>query len=151
MRLVALQSGVWFENMEDREGDTMRTLVVLLMVGTVMLMAVACATTSMAPPSVNLTGKWAGNWSYSPDTLGAGTLSGTFQQDGNKLSGNFLIIGGGSMVRNPSALIIGFVSANQVTLSQPSSGILSVSADGTEMSGWVNGLDQAKVTLRKQP
>ena len=36
-------------------------------------------------------------------------------------------------------------------MSQPSSWILSVSADGTEMSGWVNGLDQAKVTLRKQP
>ena len=52
-----------------------------------MLMAVACATTPMAPPSANLTGKWAGNWSYSPDTLGAGTLSGTFQQNGNSLSG----------------------------------------------------------------
>ena len=128
----------------------MRTRVGL-MVGAAMLMAAACATTPMAPPSVNLSGKWAGNWSYSPDTLGAGTLSGTFQQDGNNLSGNFLIIGGGSMVRNPSALVIGFVSGNQVTLSQPGSGTLTVNAAGTEMSGWVNGLDQAKVTLRKQP
>jgi hypothetical protein len=121
------------------------------MAGVLMLTAAACATTPMAPPSANLSGKWAGSWAYQPSTIGAGTLSGTFQQDGNKLSGNFLIIGGGSAVRNPSAMIIGFISGNQVTLSQPSSGTLTVNGDGTEMSGWVNGLDQAQVTLRKQP
>jgi hypothetical protein len=38
-----------------------------------------------------------------------------------------------------------------VTLSQPSSGTLTVNPAATEMSGWINGLDQAKVTLRKQP
>jgi hypothetical protein len=38
-----------------------------------------------------------------------------------------------------------------VTLSQPGSGTLTVNADGTEKSGWVNGLDQATITLRKQP
>ena len=122
-----------------------------LTVAVLMLTAAGCATTPMSPPSANLTGKWAGNWSYEPSTIGAGALSGSFQQDGNKLSGNFLIIGGGSAVRNPSAMLIGFISGNQVTLSQPSSGTLTVNADGTEMSGWVNGLDQAKVTLRKQP
>ena len=116
-----------------------------------MLTTAGCATTPMSAPSTNLTGKWAGTWAYEPSTIGAGTLSGSFQQDGNKLSGNFLIIGGGSAVRNPSAMIIGFISGNQVTLSQPSSGTLTVNADGTEMSGWVNGLDQAQVTLRKQP
>jgi hypothetical protein len=124
---------------------------VLLMAGTAMLMAAACATTPPAPPSVNLTGKWAGNWSYEPSNLGAGTLSGTFVQEGAKLSGNFLIVGGGSMVRHPAALVIGFVSGNQVTLSQPGSGTLTVNAEGTEMSGWVNGLDQARLTLHKQP
>ena len=122
-----------------------------LIVGAVMLTTVACATSPSAPPGVDVSGKWAGNWSYQPSTLGAGTLSGTFQQDGSKLSGNFLIIGGGSAVRNPSAMIIGFVSGNQVTLSQPSSGTLTVNPAGTEMSGWINGLDQAKVTLSKQP
>jgi hypothetical protein len=48
-------------------------------------------------------------------------------------------------------MVIGSVSGNQVTLSQPSSGTLTVNAAGTEMSGWVNGLDQAQVTLHKQP
>jgi hypothetical protein len=122
-----------------------------LIIGAVMLTAAACATSPLAPPSVNVSGKWAGTWSYEPSTIGAGTLSGTFQQEGSKLSGNFLIIGGGSAVRNPSAMIIGFVSGNQVTLSPPSSGTLTVNPAATEMSGWINGLDQAKVTLRKQP
>jgi len=121
------------------------------MAGAVMLAAAACATTPSAPPGVNVSGKWAGTWAYQPSTLGAGTLSGTFQQDGGKLSGNFLIIGGGNAVRNPAATIIGFVSGNQVTISQPSSGTLTVNPAGTEMTGWINGLDQAQVTLRKQP
>ena len=121
------------------------------MIAAVMMLTTACASTPMAPPSADLSGKWAGDWAYQPSTIGAGTLSGTIQQDGNKLSGNFLIVGGGNAVRNPSAMIIGFISGNQVTLSQPSSGNLTVSADGKQMSGWVNGLDQAKVTLRKQP
>ena len=104
----------------------------------------------MAPPSVNVSGKWAGNWSYPDPAVGGGTLSGTFQQDGEKLSGNFLIIGGGNTVRYPAATIIGFVSGRDVILSQPSSGTLTVNESGNEMSGWINGLDQAKVTLRKQ-
>ena len=128
----------------------MRTRVGLV-AGAVMLATAACASTPSAPPSVNVSGKWAGTWAYQPSTLGAGTLSGTFQQDGGKLSGNFLVIGGGNAVRNPAATIIGFVSGNQVTLSQPSSGTLTVNPAGTEMSGWINGLDQAQVTLRKQP
>ena len=127
----------------------MRTWVAL-MLGAVIVTVGACASTPTAPPSVNVSGKWAGDWSYPDPAMGGGTLSGTFQQDGGKLSGNFLIIGGGNTVRYPAATIIGFVSGNQVILSQPSSGTLTVNATGTEMSGWVNGLDQAKVTLRKQ-
>jgi hypothetical protein len=127
----------------------MRILVVL-MLGVVIVTFGACASTPMTPPSVNVSGKWAGDWSYPDPAFGSGTMSGTFQQDEGKLSGNFLIIGGGSTVRYPAATIIGFVSGNQVILSQPSSGTLTVNPAGNEMSGWVNGLDQAKVTLRKQ-
>jgi len=126
----------------------MRTAFTLLFVG-LMIVTSACATTPSAPPSVNVTGKWAGDWSFENPTLGGGTLSGTFQQDGARLSGNFLIVGGGRAVRNPAATIVGFVSGNQIILSQPSSGTLTVS--GNEITGIVNGLDAAKVTLRKQP
>ena len=127
----------------------MRFLASLLLIGAIAAVT-GCASTPTAPPAVNVTGKWAGNWTYPDPALGGGTLSGTFQQDGGNLSGNFLIIGGGNTVRNPAATIIGFVSGHQVILSQPSSGTLTVNESGNEMTGWINGLDQAKVTLRKQ-
>ena len=128
----------------------MRFVATLMLLGAIVTTAGGCASTPTAPPSVNVSGKWAGNWTYPDPALGGGTLSGTFQQDGGKLSGNFLIIGGGNTVRNPAATIIGFVSGRDVILSQPSSGTLTVNESGNEMSGWINGLDQAKVTLRKQ-
>jgi len=127
----------------------MRLVASLLLVGAIATIT-GCASTPTAPPAVNATGKWAGNWTYPDPALGGGTLSGTFQQDGGNLSGNFLIIGGGNTVRYPAATIIGFVSGRQVILSQPSSGTLTVNESGNEMTGWINGLDQAKVTLRKQ-
>ena len=127
----------------------MRFVATLALIGAI-LTTTGCASTPTAPPSVNVSGKWAGNWTYPDPALGGGTLSGTFQQDGGKLTGNFLIIGGGNTVRNPAATIVGFVSGRDVILSQPSSGTLTVNESGNEMSGWINGLDQAKVTLRKQ-
>jgi hypothetical protein len=127
----------------------MRLVASLLLVGAIATIT-GCASTPTAPPAVNVTGKWAGNWTYPDPALGGGTLSGTFQQDGGNLSGNFLIIGGGNTVRYPAATVIGFVSGRQVILSQPSSGTLTVNESGNEMTGWINGLDQAKVTLRKQ-
>ena len=127
----------------------MRFIASLLLIWAVATVT-GCASTPTAPPAVNVTGKWAGDWTYPDPALGGGTLSGTFQQDGGNLSGNFLIIGGGNTVRNPAATIIGFVSGRQVILSQPSSGTLTVNESGNEMTGWINGLDQAKVTLRKQ-
>ncbi len=73
----------------------MRTLGALTL-ATAIILAPACATTPSVPPGVNVSGKWAGDWSYPDPALGGGTLSGTFQQDGGRLSGNFLIIGGGN-------------------------------------------------------
>ena|SRR5262245_20323712 len=86
---------------------------VAMIAGVTMLMTARCASTLMAPPNADLSGKWAGDWIYQPSTISAGTLSGTIQQDGNKLSGNFLIMGGGNAARKPSATIIGFISGNQ--------------------------------------
>lgn len=124
----------------------MRTLSGLL-IAAVMIVVSACATTPAAAPSVNVTGKWAGSWSYENPTLGSGTLTGSFQQNGADLSGNFDVTG--PVVNRAANNIIGFVSGNEIRLSQPSSGTLTVS--GSEISGWINGLNRAKVTLRKQP
>ena len=125
----------------------MRALIGILVVS-VMIVGSGCASTPAAPPTVNVTGSWAGTWSFETASLGGGSLRGTFQQDGARVSGNFTIVGGGSAVRFPAATIIGFVSGNQITLSQPSSGTLTV--NGNEMSGVVNGLDAARVRLQKQ-
>jgi hypothetical protein len=111
----------------------------------VMLAASACATTPAAPPSVNVTGNWVGTWNYENPTLGGGDLRGTFKQDGSSLSGHFDVTG---PVVNRTASVIGFVSGNEVRISQPSSGTFTVA--GNQMTGTINGLNVAKVTLRKQ-
>jgi len=122
----------------------MRTRLGLL-IGSVMVVASACATTPSAPPAVNVSGTWTGTWSYENASLGGGDARGTFQQDGDKLSGRFDVTG---PVVNRTANIVGTVSGNEVKLSQPSSGTLTVS--GSEMTGWINGLNPAKLTLRRQ-
>jgi len=130
----------------------MRALFGRILIVSVMLAGVGCATSPgaapTAAPTVNVTGRWAGTWSFQNPSLGAGSLSGSFQQDGSRISGTFTIVGGGNAVRNPSAMLVGFVSGNQITLSQPSSGTLTVNGD--VISGVVNGLDTATLTLRRQ-
>jgi len=122
----------------------MRTVPALL-IGSVMIVASACATTAPSAPAVNVSGSWTGTWSYENASLGGGDARGTFQQDGDKLSGRFDVTG---PVVNRTANIVGVVSGNEVKLSQPSSGTLTV--NGNEMTGWINGLNPAKLTLRRQ-
>ncbi|HKW92537.1 MAG TPA: hypothetical protein VJX92_11595 [Methylomirabilota bacterium] len=113
----------------------------------VLFVVSACATAPSAPPSVNVTGNWAGTWSYENPTNGSGELRGAFQQDGAKVSGRFNITG---PVQNRVANnLVGLVSGNEIQLQLPSSGRLTVNGD--VITGYVNGLNTAKLTLRKQP
>jgi len=98
-----------------------------------------------APPSVNVTGNWVGSWQYENVQMGSGDLRGSFQQDGSKVSGNFNVTG---PVLNRVAIISGVVSGSDITLEQPATGWLTVK--GNEITGTINGLNVAKVTLRKQ-
>jgi len=116
-----------------------------LLIGGVLLAATACATTPAAAPTVNVTGQWAGNWSYENPSMGAGDIRGSFEQDGAKVSGNFNLTG---PVVNRVALVSGSISGNEIRLSTPASGYLTVTGD--QMTGTVNGLNVAKITLRKQ-
>jgi hypothetical protein len=120
-----------------------KTVLGSILVGVAMMIA-ACATAPLAPATANVTGDWAGTWQYENIQLGVGELRGTFQQDGNTLTGHFNVTG---PVVNRTATISGTVSGNEVLLSSPSSGRLTVS--GAEMNGTINGLNIAKVTLRK--
>jgi hypothetical protein len=121
----------------------MRILPGLLLAG-VMIVATACATMPPAPPSVDITGSWVGQWAYENPSVGSGDVRGTFKQDGANLSGRFDVTG---PVVNRTANVVGFVSGNEVRLSQPSSGTLTIS--GNQISGLINGLNVAKITLRR--
>jgi hypothetical protein len=111
----------------------------------VVLALSACASTPSAPPSVDVTGNWAGTWNYENPTLGSGDIRGRFKQEGSKLSGHFDVTG---PVVNRTAEVVGVVSGNEVRISQPASGWFTVSVN--QMTGSINGLNVAKVTLRKQ-
>jgi len=122
----------------------MRTIFGFLLVS-VMIVASGCATAPAAPPSVNVTGNWVGKWQYQNPSNGSGDVRGTFQQDGAKLTGNFNVTG---PVVNNVANITGLVSGNEIQLQMPSSGRLTV--NGNEITGYINGLNVANLTLRKQ-
>jgi len=123
---------------------TMRSVVLFSAI-----VVAGCATTPMQPPTVNVTGEWSGTWAYGRPALGQGTLRGTLTQNGERLSGSFSLAGGGGRLSGPRVVtVIGTVSGNEITLSQPSLGTLTVT--GNEIRGVVRGLDDAQVTLQKQ-
>ena len=122
----------------------MRIVFALLLVS-VAALASACSTAPLAPPSVNVTGNWVGTWQYENVQQGSGDIRGNFKQDGSTLSGNFDVAG---PVLNRAPIVSGAVSGNEIILSYPSSGRLTV--NGNTITGTINGLNPAKVTLTKQ-
>jgi len=129
----------------------MRTLLGLLL-ASVVIVGSGCATADKMegknepPPSVNVTGNWAGNWTYERQNLGGGTVSGNLVQDGAKLTGQLTVIGTGGSVNN----VIGYVTGNTVKFTYPVIGNFTVNSAGNEMTGMVQGLDTARATLKKQ-
>ena len=124
----------------------MRALIGLL-IGAMMAAAAGCATAPPPPaPSVDVSGNWIGTWAAFEGTGGSGDLRGSFAQSGATLYGNFEIITGSTVNRT---FVSGTVAGNQVELTAPATGILTVT--GNEMSGVVQGLVHSRVMLRKQP
>jgi len=123
----------------------MRVVIGWLIVG-VMIAATACASTPPpAPPGVDVSGTWVGVWWAFEGEGGAGELRGIFRQDGTNLYGNFEIKG-----RTINRTFVsGVVTGNEVHLGAPAQGVLVVNGD--EMTGSVQGIVEAKVTLRRQP
>ena len=119
--------------------------VVGALLATLVVAAVACSTTQLAPPAVDVSGNWLGTWQYDNIQSGNGDLRGTLQQSGQNLTGRFNVTG---PVLNHVANVTGAVSGNDIVLTQPASGRLTV--NGNQMTGYINGLSPAKVTLRKQ-
>ena len=130
----------------------MRRLSVWILLGGMVLAAAACASSgttasSGAPPATNVSGRWAGNWTFEPATAGNGQATITFTQDGSQLKGNIETISGPH--RGRAGFFNATMSGNDIQITGPdATGWLKV--NGNEMTGLINGVLPARLTLRKQ-
>ena len=123
----------------------MRTTLGLLLVSATIAVTACASSGPAAPPSVDVTGTWVGTWAYENVSVGSGDVRGTLKQSGSVVSGDFNVTG---PVVNNVANVSGMVSGNTIRLESPSSGWLTVT--GNQMTGKINGMNVANVTLRKQ-
>ena len=119
-----------------------------LAVGLMMMGLAGCASGSMqqAPPTVDVTGKWQGNWVAREQTQGGGQIQLDIKQTGAKYTGNLLITGAPN---DPTGLTEGYVTGNRVEISVPAGATGYLTVNGDEMSGLLGGMDGAKVTLKR--
>jgi len=120
-----------------------------VLIGALALMQFGCAAVggSTAPPSVDVSGKWAGTWTFRNPTMGSGDVFMNLKQSGAEASGDLMVTG--PTAAEPT-YFEGTVSGSSVTLKVPYlSGTLDVSGD--EMKGVINGIMPANVSLRRQP
>ena len=119
----------------------------LLVAGLVVVVG-GCAGASApeAPPSVNVTGKWAGTWSFRNPSMGGGQVSMDLKQDGAKVTGPMSVSGPTS---SEPTNFSGTLSGNTIVLDAAhGSGTLAVKGD--EMTGMVYGIMPATVSLKRQ-
>jgi len=113
------------------------------------LVAAGCAGFGPATttPTVDITGKWAGTWVATNPSLGSGQIEMTLKQTGSQYSGNLLVTG---TQTDPSGFTQGVVSGNQVRVMQPSNLTGSLTATADSMTGILDGVVAANVTLKRQ-
>ena len=119
-----------------------------LLIGAAVLMIAGCASGSGAPttpPSVNVTGKWAGSWQFTPIAAGSGQITMDLVQTGADVTGGVHV--SGPAVNQPVTMQ-GTVVGNEIRLSGRISGTFMVNGD--QMTGTVNGLLPATATLTRQ-
>jgi hypothetical protein len=123
-----------------------------LLIGLMMIGLAGCAggggssSTQQAPPTVDITGEWQGNWVARQQTQGGGQIEMDIKQTGAKYTGNLLITGAPN---DPSGLTEGYVTGNRVEISVPAGATGSLTVNGDEMSGLIAGMDGAKVNLKR--
>jgi len=130
----------------------MRKLVVsMLLFAGVALGVAACASSgpssmSGAPPAINVTGTWSGTYVFEPSSAGNGLATVVLTQDGSNVKGNMNIQG---PHRFAPAVINGVMSGNDIKVTGPDlTGWMKV--NGNQMTGLINGILPARVTLTKQ-
>lgn len=128
----------------------MRKVAMGMLIGGMMLVgAAACSTapsaTSGAPPATDITGTWTGPWMFEPSTAGNGTLTVKWTQNGSQVRGTLDIQG---PHRGRAGFTNGIMSGNDIQITGPdATGWFKV--NGNEMTGQINGVMPATVTLRK--
>ena len=121
-----------------------------IMLGIAVLVAAGCASgvgPATVAPTVDVTGKWAGTWVATNPALGSGAINMTLTQTGSEYTGNLTVTGSPT---DPSGYTRGVVSGNQVRVLQPSSFTGSLTVQGDNMSGVLQGVLAANVTLTRQ-
>jgi len=122
----------------------------LVLLALVVLGVTSCATidsASTAPPSVDVTGTWAGQWAYTTATLGSGQIEMTLQQTGAKVSGNMTVTGTPTVDR--SGAVSALVSGNTLQLVYPTGITGWLTVQGDTISGQLGGINPANVTLNR--
>jgi hypothetical protein len=119
-----------------------------LLIGAAVLMIAGCASGSGAPttpPSVNVAGKWAGTWQFTPIAAGSGQVTMDLTQTGGDVAGGVVVTG--PSVNQPTT-IQGTVVGNEFRLAGRISGTFVVTGD--QMTGNINGMLPATATLTRQ-
>ena len=112
----------------------------------------ACAssgssTMAGAPPASNVTGRWAGNWVFEPSSAGNGQVALNITQDGSQVKGTVESVSGPH--RGRAGFFNGTMSGNDIKITGPDvTGWMKV--NGNEMTGEINGILPARLTLKKQ-
>jgi hypothetical protein len=124
----------------------MKTLLSTLLVAGLILASGSFAQmpAQTAAAGTDVSGQWVGTYVYQDQTRGAGTAVASFQQNGEKLSGDLTMYNPGGRVYT----VVGFVSGNEIKLSQPTLGTLKV--EGNQITGVLDGWDNARITLQRK-
>jgi hypothetical protein len=119
-----------------------------LLMGMVLLAGVAGCASTQPPPTIDITGKWQGTWfSTNQPAGGSGQIEMTVMQTGPRFTGNLLVTGSGT---DPSGLLEGFVTGNQVEITVPAGATGRLTLNGDELTGKLAGISGWTVTMRRQ-
>jgi hypothetical protein len=118
----------------------------LITVLVLILSGCAASGSKTAPPSIDVSGRWAGTWVFRNASMGSGDVLLDLKQSGANTTGHLTVTG--DTTADPT-YFEGIVSGSTIILKLPYlSGTLSVSGD--EMKGVIYGIMPANVSLRRQ-
>jgi hypothetical protein len=119
-------------------------------------MAIACVVLTVAcqsigpqvkAPTVDVTGKWAGNWTSLTPGLGSGQIEMTVKQTGSEYTGNLLATG---TRLERSGFTRGIVSGNQLQVIEPTGLTGTLTVTGDSITGTLQGQITGNVTLNRE-